>query len=71
MIPLTQISGISPVTMGANSNERYIQITTVDNHEFWFMGFVNFDKATHHLLQTLSAFRAADYGPHAQPALSY
>lgn len=71
MIPLAQIGGISPVTMGANSNERYIQITTVDNHEFWFMGFVNFDKATHHLHQTLSAFRAADYGPHAQPASSY
>lgn len=65
MIPLAQISAINPVTMGGNSSERYIRMTTVDNHEFWFMGFVNFDKATHHLLETLSSFRAAEYGPHA------
>ncbi|XP_021745794.1 GEM-like protein 5 [Chenopodium quinoa] len=65
MIPLAQISTINPTTMGANSNERYIQMTTIDNHEFWFMGFVNFDKATHHLLETLTHFRASDYGPHA------
>lgn len=65
MIPLAQISAINPVTMGGNPSERYIRMTTVDNHEFWFMGFVNFDKATHHLLETLSSFRAAEYGPHA------
>lgn len=68
MIPLAQTSTINPITMSENPNERYIQITTVDNHEFWFMGFVNFDKATHHLFETLTAFRSAEYGPHAASA---
>ncbi|GLJ34709.1 hypothetical protein SUGI_0698520 [Cryptomeria japonica] len=26
-------------------SEKYIQIQTMDNYEFWFMGFVNFHKA--------------------------
>lgn len=68
MIPLAQISAINPVTMEANPSERYIQLTTVDNHDFWFMGFVNFDKATQHLSETMSAFRATEYGPHGAAA---
>lgn len=65
MIPLLQISTINSVTMAANSTERYIHIITVDNHEFWFMGFVNFDKATHHLLETLTAAKASASHYHA------
>lgn len=64
-IPLAQINTINPITMKGNPEERYIQITTVDNHDFWFMGFVNFEKANHHLFETLTAFRAAQHGPHA------
>ena len=67
-IPLAQISTINPITMKDNPEERYIQMTTVDDHEFWFMGFVNFEKATHHLFQTLTAFRAAQHGPQASSA---
>lgn len=44
--------------MRENPPERYIQIVTIDGHDFWFMGFVNFEKAKHHLLETLSIFRA-------------
>lgn len=58
MIPLGNIGNVNPVTMRENPSEKYIQIVTSDGHEFWFMGFVNFEKASHHLLNTVSDFRA-------------
>ncbi|KAK6930757.1 GRAM domain, partial [Dillenia turbinata] len=61
-IPLGYISTVNPVTMRENPSEKYIQIVTVDNHEFWFMGFVNFEKASHHLLTSVSDFRALESG---------
>ncbi|KAK4357676.1 hypothetical protein RND71_023286 [Anisodus tanguticus] len=57
-IPLANIGTVNPVVMRENPPERYIQIVTIDGHDFWFMGFVNFEKATHHLLETLSNSRA-------------
>ncbi|XP_015083541.1 GEM-like protein 5 [Solanum pennellii] len=57
-VPLGNIGTINPIVMKESPPERYIQIVTIDGHDFWFMGFVNFDKAKHHLLETLSIFRA-------------
>ncbi|KAG9446284.1 hypothetical protein H6P81_012412 [Aristolochia fimbriata] len=59
LIPLAKISTINPVIMRENTNERYIQIVTVDGHEFWFMGFVNYDKASANLSAVLSEFVAS------------
>ncbi|PON91823.1 GRAM domain containing protein [Trema orientale] len=59
-ITLGNISSVNPVMMGENPSEKYIQIVTSDGHEFWFMGFVNFEKVTHHLLNTVSDFRAGN-----------
>lgn len=59
MIPLENIGTINPVIMTENPPEKYIQIVTIDGHDFWFMGFVNFEKALHHLLGSVSDFRAA------------
>ena len=61
MIPLANIATFNPVIMRENPPEKYIQIVTVDGHDFWFMGFVNFEKASHHLLDSLSDFRAAEH----------
>ncbi|XP_004245778.1 GEM-like protein 5 [Solanum lycopersicum] len=71
-VPLGNIGTINPIVMKESPPERYIQIVTIDGHDFWFMGFVNFDKAKHHLLETLSIFRAQP--PHLnlqQPAATY
>lgn len=57
-IPLGNIENVNPVIMRQNPQEKYIHIVTVDAHEFWFMGFVNFEKASHHLLDSVSDFRA-------------
>ncbi|KAF5746392.1 hypothetical protein HS088_TW06G00563 [Tripterygium wilfordii] len=64
-IPLAVIETVNPVIKKENPSEKYIQIVTVDRHEFWFMGFVNFEKASHHLLESLSNSRA--HGGAAQP----
>lgn len=38
------------------SAEKYIQVVSIDNHEFWFMGFVSYDAAIKNLQE---AFRDA------------
>ncbi|KAJ6326358.1 hypothetical protein OIU78_013459 [Salix suchowensis] len=59
MIPLEKIRTVNPVIMKESPPQKYIQIVTIDGHEFWFMGFVNFEKASHHLLDNVSNFREA------------
>ncbi|CAN6297866.1 unnamed protein product [Urochloa humidicola] len=53
VLPLSQVKTANPSTSTRNRAERYIQITTMDNHEFWFMGFVNYDKALKNLYEAL------------------
>lgn len=67
MIPLSNIGTVNPVVMKESPPEKYIQIVTIDGHEFWFMGFINFEKASHHLLDSVSDFRTA--GNSAQPVV--
>lgn len=44
-IPLHQLRSVNPAASRANTGEKYIQVVSVDDHEFWFMGFVNYDSA--------------------------
>lgn len=59
MVPLGKVATVIPVLMSENKSEKYIHIVTIDGHDFWFMGFVNFEKASHHLLESVSSFAAA------------
>ncbi|XP_057800537.1 GEM-like protein 5 [Salvia miltiorrhiza] len=59
LIPLANIGSINPVMMREDPKERYIQLVSTDGHDFWFMGFVNYDKATTHLFDSISKFAAA------------
>ncbi|EEF48591.1 GEM-like protein 1 [Ricinus communis] len=45
VIPLHQLKAVNPSTSKVKPGEKYIQIISVDNHEFWFMGFVHYDSA--------------------------
>ncbi|CAK8542706.1 unnamed protein product [Lathyrus sativus] len=56
MVPLGKIGTVNPVIMKENQSEKYIQIVTVDGHDFWFMGFVNYDKAMKNLSEGVSHF---------------
>ncbi|KAE8714364.1 GEM-like protein 1 [Hibiscus syriacus] len=53
VIPLHQLRAVNPSTSKANTAEKYIQIISVDNHEFWFMGFVHYDGAVKNLQRAL------------------
>uniref|UniRef100_A0A0D9XZ95 GRAM domain-containing protein n=1 Tax=Leersia perrieri TaxID=77586 RepID=A0A0D9XZ95_9ORYZ len=52
MIPVEKVAAVEPVTMKAA--EKYVHLVTVDGHDFWFMGFVSYDKAVHNLVQAVS-----------------
>ncbi|KAM6562597.1 hypothetical protein CsatB_022595 [Cannabis sativa] len=69
VIPLGNIGNVNPVTMKESPPEKYIQIVTSDGHDFWFMGFVSFEKASHHILSSVSDFRPGNYAA-GQPVAS-
>lgn len=45
IIPLQQFKEVNPSCSRGNSSEKYIQVISVDSHEFWYMGFLNYDGA--------------------------
>lgn len=55
VIPLHQLRAVNPSTSKANPTEKFIQIISVDNHEFWFMGFVYYDSAVKHIQEALQS----------------
>ncbi|KAG9144572.1 hypothetical protein Leryth_010790 [Lithospermum erythrorhizon] len=64
-IPLANIGNVIviPSVLKRTIPEKHIQITTIDGHEFWFMGFVKLEKAFHNLLASLSEFKAYQNNP--------
>jgi len=44
VVPLDKVKEVVPSFNENKPQERYIQIVTQDGHDFWFMGFVNYDK---------------------------
>ncbi|KAM0831134.1 hypothetical protein ACQ4PT_065755 [Festuca glaucescens] len=73
VVPLARIATVEPVTAKENPPERYVHVVTVDSHDFWFMGFVSYDKAVHHLSSVVSSQHGAAPVPAAAPtpAASY
>ncbi|GFP92524.1 glabra2 expression modulator [Phtheirospermum japonicum] len=55
VIPLHQLKAVNPSTSRTNPAEKYIQVISVDNHEFWYMGFLNYSGAVEFLHQALQA----------------
>ncbi|XAR48520.1 hypothetical protein NMG60_11031369 [Bertholletia excelsa] len=49
VIPVHQLKAVNASTSKVKPTEKYIQIISVDNHEFWFMGFVNYESAVKNL----------------------
>ncbi|KAI3794485.1 hypothetical protein L1987_37117 [Smallanthus sonchifolius] len=45
IIPLQQLKAVNPSSSRTKSVEKYIQVISVDGHEFWYMGFLNYDGA--------------------------
>lgn len=55
LIPLHQLKAVNPSSSRANPAEKYIQVISVDNLEFWFMSFLNYDGAVECLQDVLQA----------------
>ncbi|KAI8536381.1 hypothetical protein RHMOL_Rhmol10G0252600 [Rhododendron molle] len=55
IIPLHQLKAVNPSISRAKPAEKYIQVISVDNHEFWFMSFLNYDSAVKCLRDALDA----------------
>nr|Q9M063.2 RecName: Full=Putative GEM-like protein 3 [Arabidopsis thaliana] len=55
VIPLHQLKSVNPSISTVNPAEKYIQVISVDDHEFWFMGFLNYEGAVTSLQDTLQA----------------
>ncbi|KAK6287592.1 hypothetical protein POUND7_013771 [Theobroma cacao] len=55
VIPLHQLKAVNPSTSRVNPAEKYIQVISVDSHEFWFMGFLNYDGAVKCLQEAFQA----------------
>ncbi|KAL8143641.1 hypothetical protein V2J09_016673 [Rumex salicifolius] len=53
VIPLHQLKAVNPSSSRMNPSEKYIQIISVDNHEFWYMGFLNYEGAAESLQDAL------------------
>ncbi|KAK1278527.1 GEM-like protein 1 [Acorus gramineus] len=53
VIQIDQLMAVTPSANPVNRAEKYIQIITSDGHEFWFMGFVSYDKALNNLTKAL------------------
>ncbi|KAG9441986.1 hypothetical protein H6P81_017840 [Aristolochia fimbriata] len=53
-IPLKKVKRANPSENANKPSQKYIQIVTVDNFEFWFMAFINYQKAFKYLQQAVS-----------------
>uniref|UniRef100_A0A803LPG9 GRAM domain-containing protein n=1 Tax=Chenopodium quinoa TaxID=63459 RepID=A0A803LPG9_CHEQI len=53
VIFVNQIEAVNSVTNHTNTIQKYIEIVTKDGHEFWFMGFILYDKALSNLNEAL------------------
>jgi hypothetical protein len=53
VLPLAHLRSVTPTAGQQNPAERYIQVVSVDNHEFWFMGLVNYDSAVTSLQESV------------------
>ncbi|KAL4203066.1 hypothetical protein AMTRI_Chr02g266700 [Amborella trichopoda] len=59
VVLLDQLMAVTPSANRLNPAEKYIQVLTRDGHEFWFMGFVSYDKALKNLTEAL--YHASSY----------
>lgn len=49
VVPLAKVKEVIPSFNESKPAEKYIQVATQDGHDFWFMGFVNYDKGVRNM----------------------
>ncbi|XP_020239168.1 GEM-like protein 2 [Cajanus cajan] len=56
IVHLDQLSTVSPSSNRFNPAEKYIQVVTEDGYEFYFMGFIAYDKALKTIREALQHY---------------
>ncbi|KAL4364178.1 hypothetical protein GQ457_04G030000 [Hibiscus cannabinus] len=59
VIELDKLTAVNPSANRLNPSEKYIHMITRDGYEFWFMGFISYDKALKSLTEALQRNRHA------------
>ncbi|XP_007051348.2 PREDICTED: GEM-like protein 2 [Theobroma cacao] len=59
VLELDKLATVNPSANRLNPSEKYIHIVTSDGYEFWFMGFISYDKALKSLTEALQHSRHA------------
>uniref|UniRef100_A0A0A9A299 Uncharacterized protein n=1 Tax=Arundo donax TaxID=35708 RepID=A0A0A9A299_ARUDO len=57
LIPAMRIKGAAVRENLYNPDEKYIDIVTIDGFDFWFMGFVSYEKSFKYLQHVISELR--------------
>ncbi|XP_039046437.1 putative GEM-like protein 8 isoform X2 [Hibiscus syriacus] len=57
LIPLEKIKGVNESENVKKPWQKYMEIVTVDGFDFWFMGFLNYQKAFKYIQQAMSRGR--------------
>jgi hypothetical protein len=53
-VPLRRIKRVRPSENADKPEQKYIQVATVDGFEFWFMGFVSYQRCCKYMQQVIS-----------------
>lgn len=59
MIPLRKIKRVNQSENTKKPSQKYMQIITVDDFDFWFMGFLNYKKAFKSIQQAIFSHQHA------------
>ncbi|CAK9315111.1 unnamed protein product [Citrullus colocynthis] len=54
MVPVKKVERVHQRNNISNPSKKYIQVVTVDDFDFWFMGFLNYEKALKFLQKGVS-----------------
>uniref|UniRef100_A0A0A9D8V2 GRAM domain-containing protein n=1 Tax=Arundo donax TaxID=35708 RepID=A0A0A9D8V2_ARUDO len=57
-IPLRKVKAVRPSENRHRPEQRYIELVTNDGFEFWFMGFVTYNRSLQHLEQAVAYAQA-------------
>lgn len=54
LVPLKKIKMLNQSENVKKPSQKYLELVTVDDFEFWFMGFINYQKTFKYLQQAMS-----------------
>ncbi|KAI4378224.1 hypothetical protein MLD38_015733 [Melastoma candidum] len=61
-VPLDNLNGANPSANRLDPSAKYIQILTREGHEYWFMGFISYEKALKNISEALQQYRNQSAG---------